>query len=328
MNINTVHRIDCVEGLNSLEAGCAKLIIVDPPYFEVKGEFDFIWPDFEAYLADVEKWALACKRVLAPNGTLFWWGHALKIAYSQIILDKFFNLENNLVWEKKDCQTRKNRPSDMRTFATVTERLLMYSNFNQFENYWKNNNATVFFEGFEQIRQYLRSEISKVGVKKVADFLGVTDRSIGHYITRSQWYAPNQTTYEKIRSLGIFPMPWAEFSQWVEAAKQEWKRDEDGRRTFQFEGKLLTDVLLYAQESNISQQFNHPTQKPEKLTSMLINTTTKAGDLVVVPFAGSGTECAMAAANNRKFIGFDIDPSHVETANKRCEAHLKQTKLF
>lgn len=33
---------------------------VDPPYFEVKGAFDFVWNSFEDYLKDVEKWAIEC----------------------------------------------------------------------------------------------------------------------------------------------------------------------------------------------------------------------------------------------------------------------------
>ena len=84
--INKVHHDDFLN--NGLPDKCAKLIISDPPYFEVKGDFDFIWRDREHYLQDVELWAKECKRLLADNGTLFWYGHAKKIAYSQIILDK------------------------------------------------------------------------------------------------------------------------------------------------------------------------------------------------------------------------------------------------
>jgi DNA modification methylase len=46
---------------NNLPDKCANLIIADPPYFEVKGAFDFVWNSFEDYLKDVEKWAIECK---------------------------------------------------------------------------------------------------------------------------------------------------------------------------------------------------------------------------------------------------------------------------
>ena len=59
---------------NNLPDRCADLIIADPPYFGVKGDFDFVWPNFSAYLADVERWAVECARLLAPTGNLIWWG--------------------------------------------------------------------------------------------------------------------------------------------------------------------------------------------------------------------------------------------------------------
>ena len=46
---------------NGLPDKSVQLIIADPPYFETKGEFDFVWNTFEEYLKDVEKWANECK---------------------------------------------------------------------------------------------------------------------------------------------------------------------------------------------------------------------------------------------------------------------------
>ena len=125
--INKAHHLNFLD--NSIPDKSVQLIIADPPYFQVKGEFDFIWKTFDDYLKDVEKWAIECKRILADNGTLFWWGDKKKIAYSQIILDRFFNLENSIVWRKTDSmQYQYYSPDLARTFNTHNERLLMYSN--------------------------------------------------------------------------------------------------------------------------------------------------------------------------------------------------------
>ena len=86
MKLNKVYLGDWTN--NQIEDKSVELIIADPPYFQVKGEFDFVWDSFDDYLKDVEKWAIECKRVLADNGTLFWYGDAKKIAYTQIILEK------------------------------------------------------------------------------------------------------------------------------------------------------------------------------------------------------------------------------------------------
>ena len=50
MELNIIHHKNFLK--NNLPDGCADLIIADPPYFETKGEFDFIWPTFEDYLKE------------------------------------------------------------------------------------------------------------------------------------------------------------------------------------------------------------------------------------------------------------------------------------
>jgi site-specific DNA-methyltransferase (adenine-specific) len=50
------------------------LVIADPPYFKVKGDFDFIWKTHKEYLDFCREWLLECKRVLKPNGSLILWG--------------------------------------------------------------------------------------------------------------------------------------------------------------------------------------------------------------------------------------------------------------
>ena len=125
--MNRVHNIDFLK--NDLPDKCASLIIADPPYYEVKGDFDFIWSNFDEYLKDVELWALECQRLLKDNGTLFWYGPAKKIAYSQIIFDKYFHLLNNIVWNKGPFMGLE-KSRELKSFAPCTERILMYSSLN------------------------------------------------------------------------------------------------------------------------------------------------------------------------------------------------------
>ncbi len=70
----------------------------------------------------------------------------------------------------------------------------------------------------------------------------------------------------------------------------------------------------------------HPTQKPLALIERLIEATTNIGDLVVDPFAGSGTTLVACKKLNRKFIGFEIDKQHFETTKKGLQKHSHQTK--
>lgn len=50
------------------------LVIADPPYYKIKGDFDFKFKDVKEYLDFCRKWLLECKRVLKPNGSLILWG--------------------------------------------------------------------------------------------------------------------------------------------------------------------------------------------------------------------------------------------------------------
>jgi site-specific DNA-methyltransferase (adenine-specific) len=61
----------------------------------------------------------------------------------------------------------------------------------------------------------------------------------------------------------------------------------------------------------------HPTQKPLKLMAALIELTTKEGQVVLDPFAGSGTTLLAAKQLNRRYIGHEIDKNFVEICKTR-----------
>jgi site-specific DNA-methyltransferase (adenine-specific) len=70
----------------------------------------------------------------------------------------------------------------------------------------------------------------------------------------------------------------------------------------------------------------HPTQKPLALSKRLVAHFSNRGDLVVVPFVGSGSECVAAVECGRRFLGSEINASFVELARTRLAA--KSTELF
>lgn len=62
---------------------------------------------------------------------------------------------------------------------------------------------------------------------------------------------------------------------------------------------------------------NHPTQKPEGLYERMILASSNPGDVVLDPFAGSGTCLRVCQQINRICIGIDINPEFVEMSNQR-----------
>ena len=68
----------------------------------------------------------------------------------------------------------------------------------------------------------------------------------------------------------------------------------------------------------------HPTQKPLELMKILIELTTIENQVVLDPFAGSGTTLLAAKMLNRQYIGFENNPEYYNAAVERLEYICKK----
>jgi modification methylase len=64
----------------------------------------------------------------------------------------------------------------------------------------------------------------------------------------------------------------------------------------------------------------HPTQKPEALLARVILAASRAGDVVLDPFCGTGTTGAVARRLQRNFIGVERDAGYAAAAQERIAA--------
>jgi len=326
MEVNKIYHNDWMN--NKLADKSVQLIIADPPYYKVKGDFDFVWKTFDDYLQDVERWAIECKRVLADNGTLYWYGDAKNIAYAQIIFDKHFNLLNSLVWENTNDHKQQIRfNTDLRTFAPLTERLLIY------EQRGQKTGGELIFEQFlkpkNPFSKYLKIEFKNAGLtnREIAQLF--PSRTGGLTGCVSNWLnGDNVITEEQYNVIREYcnnkylQKPYEELKSEYEELKSEY---EELRRPFNNE-RFYGDVIRLPNYETGNHE--HDTPKPEKLTREIILISSRPNDLILVPFAGSGTECAMAIKENRNFIGFEINEKHVNYGNKRVDNIKAQPSLF
>ena len=72
----------------------------------------------------------------------------------------------------------------------------------------------------------------------------------------------------------------------------------------------------------------HPTEKPVGLMEILIGNSTNEGDIVLEPFAGSGSTCIAAKNLGRNFIGIELDKEYCKVANERLINNKYQQTLF
>ncbi len=64
----------------------------------------------------------------------------------------------------------------------------------------------------------------------------------------------------------------------------------------------------------------HPTQKPLRLINRLLDISAKEGQICLVPFAGSGSECVAAKMLGIHFLGFETNAEYFEIAANRLES--------
>jgi DNA modification methylase len=63
----------------------------------------------------------------------------------------------------------------------------------------------------------------------------------------------------------------------------------------------------------------HPTEKPLKLFTYLVETSSNEGDTILDCCLGSGTTGVACMNTNRKFIGIELDKNYFDIASKRIE---------
>lgn len=63
----------------------------------------------------------------------------------------------------------------------------------------------------------------------------------------------------------------------------------------------------------------HPTQKPESLLHRVLLSSTRAGDVVLDPFCGTGTTPAVAKKLGRHYLGIERHMPYLEAARRRVE---------
>jgi len=310
---------DCLEIMPLLSDQDINAIYTDPPYYQIKGDFDFDFESFDQFKTLIDSCAKEWKRLLPKNGSLYVFGHAKIIAYKQIILDKYFNLENSLVWNAIDRMSKKG-VGTFRSYPPVTERCLFYSNEVERTGL---EEIKLDINSFKPLRDYFEGlqGFIGLGLKSINSKLGHRKAEHGFYWGSTQWDMPTVEVYEEIESV-FNCRGWQDWQEY-EALRQEY---EALRRPFNND-LALTDVIDHSQESHISSQYDHETIKPLGLMEKLIITSTNKSDAVLDCFMGSGTTGIAALNLGRKFIGIEKNKKHFDEACERIRASQSQMRL-
>lgn len=228
--------------MQTLEGECVDLIIADPPYFRIKGDFDFVWANEIDYITWSRKWLLEAKRILKNNGTLILWGGVgpkpLTFARLAIMIEdeQIFTIRNWITQRNtRGIGSSKNYMSAREDFLFLT----------------KSQNYT--FNVPYSIEKSIRKDLGANG-------------------------KPRKNTHKRISNV------WYDITE--------------------------------ASQSSI-ERCAHPTIKAQKLCDRIIQTHSNIGDLIFVPFVGSGSEIISALNNNRQVFGCEINKEYCILAESR-----------
>lgn len=106
--------------------------------------------------------------------------------------------------------------------------------------------------------------------------------------------------------------------------KQTFRRKAPGRESTILREEFLDwTKSVWSFAAVTARKIGHPAPFPEELPHRLIQLYTYKGEVVLDPFAGSGTTCLAAARDGRHYIGYDTNENYIQLAEKRlADLHI------
>lgn len=301
---------DSLELLRMLPDHSVSLILTDPPYHSTKKDNitnDTAFADDESFINWMEKFFLEWKRVLRPNGSIFFFCSSAMSAKLELRMAKDFNVLSHVVWTKPndpgfDGWKGKMKKEALRQWYAHSERILFA------EPALEGNLKRSWFG------QFLREKRLEAGLSghQLTELTGSYGK-VNHGGAVSNWETgrniPSRDQYDKICQALISTTKVREMPIY-----------EDVIRPFEVNAFVeFTDVWNFS--SVRPYKGKHPAEKPLDMLEHCILSTTFENDIILDCFAGSGSTAIAALNLNRKSISFEIELEWINSIVKRIDSH-------
>ena len=281
---------DCIEELRKIDAETVDLIVADPPYWKVIGEsWDYQWRTEADYIDWSLKWIEEASKALRKGGTFYLFGYFRTLAHLVPHLEKYsLELRQQIILDKGMRSVSGRATKNYKIFPNVTESILM-----------------IVKDSKPFIKETLKKRQKELGLtsKEINEKLGVKSNGGGMWsIYTGENVCEQVPTLElwlKLQSVLEFNYPYEKLAQ-----------------TFNPQmgfTDVWRDIDFYSEERV------HKTQKPIKLIRRLIDASSNVNDLVLDPFAGSGSTVIAAEMAGRNYITFDASEEYIKVVNERLE---------
>jgi len=237
----------------------------------------------------VNTWIKEVARTLRYGGTFYLFGYFRTLAHLVPYFEELgLELRQQIIIDKGMRSVSGRATKNYRIFPNVTESCLFITKDNK-----------------KFIKPFLKSHQEKLGLKskEINEALGVKSNGGGMWSIYTGKNIceqfPTEELWNKLKNILQFDLEYSHVAQ-------------------TFNPQMgVTDVwrdIDFYKENRV-----HPTQKPLPLIKRLILASSNEGDLVVDPFAGSGSTAISAIQLNRNFITIDSDETYYNEVVKRVE---------
>lgn len=329
----TLYHGDCLEIMPELADNSIDLIATDPPYFGVKDDdWDNQWKNTATFLDWMGELCQQWKRVLKPNGSLYVFASPQMSARVECKIGEYFNVLNNIRWVKEAGWHNKAEKENLRVFLSPWESVVFAEHFGADGMAIDDSGYAAKCDElrgfiFEPVRSYLAAERDKAGftTRRVAEEYQKKTGSrtvtgmAGHWFERVQWTFPTAENYEWLQCLMNH-----NGGDYLRREYEDLRREyEDLRRPFNVSPQVpFTDVWDFKTVKPYAGK--HVCEKPLAMMEHIINSSSRAGGVVLDCFVGSGTTLEAAQRLGRNSIGVEMDAHWCGQIERR----LAQRDLF
>ena len=327
----TLYCGDCLEVLPEISEK-VNLLLTDPPYSRVK---DDDWDrcshsELETLLRNVFE---LVKPKMALNGAAYCFCWPYFSARLQLIMSDYFNVLNEIVCMKRrpygaQCgQQAKADITKCRKFFPETERIV-------FAEMYGSDKQAAADAGYQKASEQLWAELMRPLIRYFQEAKkesGLSSKEIQermfqltgkryvfdhHTFSESQWEFPVREQYEAAAT--FLPLR----RQYDELRRQydELRRQYDELRRAHFPSRSnFTDLWSYSPILAGSKKRLHNCQKPIQMITDMVTTSSRPGNIVLDPFAGSGTTGVAAMRTGRRAVLIERDERYCEIAANRFQ---------
>src|SRR5690554_371718 len=282
---------DCTEELKKLDSNSVDLIIADPLYFKVIGEkWDYQWKTEKEYVEWCLEWIAEVSRVLRLGGTFYCFGYFRTLALLVPYFDDLgLDLRQQILVDKGMRAVSGRATKKYRLFPNTTESILFIIKDNK-----------KFVKPFLKERQHALG----LKAKEINEGLGAKSNGGGMWSIYTGKNVceqfPTKEMWSKLEKVLDFKLPYESVAQ-------------------TFNPQMgVTDIwrdIDFYKEKRV-----HSTQKPLKLIQRLILASSNEGDIVLDPFAGSGSTAIAALQLKRNYITIEADEAYYKEVLNRIES--------